>query len=325
MKPLRLDKSRLVTYPLAERPSKVNLAGMAGRFEGRETITEFIAKLPGFLAANDLRELIELLVERHRRGRRILLGMGAHAIKVGLNPLLIELLERKILDGIALNGAGIIHDFELALAGHTSEDVSEGINGGNFGMARETGERLNRAIIAGIRDGLGIGAAVGRMIEEEKLPHRDSSLLARGWRRRVPITVHVAIGTDIIHMHPAADGAAIGKGSLADFDTFCALVAGLDDGVYINLGSAVVLPEVFLKAITLARNLGHPVAGLTTVNMDFIRHYRATENVVRRPTMKEGRGITLIGHHEIMFPLLVAGVLGRLEGEHQEPQPGPRT
>ena len=308
-----LDKSRLKTYSLSSRPSKVNLKGMAGRPSGRESIGEFLDRLPGFLAANDLKELIEIIVTAHRGNRLVLLGMGAHAIKVGLTPVILELVERKIIGGIALNGAGIIHDFELAFAGHTSEEVADGIGAGDFGMARETGELLNRAISTGSREGLGLGQAVGRMIWEEKLPHREFSLLGQCYRMNVPVTVHVALGTDIIHMHPKADGAAIGRTSLKDFDRFCSLVSRLDHGVYINLGSAVILPEVFLKAISLARNLGHPVAHLTTVNMDFIRHYRAYENVVRRPTLGRGRGLQLIGHHEVMFPLLAAGILARLE------------
>jgi hypothetical protein len=308
----RLDKSRLSTYSLSSRPSKVNLAGMAQRPTGRESIAEFLDRLPAFLAASDLKELIDIIVAARRRDRLVLLGMGAHAIKVGLTPVILELVEKGIIGGIALNGAGIIHDFELAYAGHTSEEVADGIGAGAFGMARETGEMLNRAISAGAREDLGLGRAVGRMIREEKLPHREFSLLGECYRMEIPVTVHVALGTDIIHMHPEADGAAIGQASLKDFDQFCSLVSRLDNGVYINLGSAVILPEVFLKAISLVRNLGHPVANLTTVNMDFIRHYRASENVVRRPTLDRGRGIQLIGHHEVMFPLLAAGILSRL-------------
>jgi hypothetical protein len=311
----RLDKSRLSTYSLSSRPSKVNLAGMAQRPTGRESIAEFLDRLPAFLAANDLKELIDIIVTARRRDRLVLLGMGAHAIKVGLTPVILELVEKGIIGGIALNGAGIIHDFELAYAGHTSEEVADGIGAGAFGMARETGEMLNRAISAGAREGLGLGRAVGRMIREEKLPHREFSLLGECYRMEIPVTVHVALGTDIIHMHPEADGAAIGQASLKDFDQFCSLVSRLDNGVYINLGSAVILPEVFLKAISLVRNLGHPVANLTTVNMDFIRHYRASENVVRRPTLDRGRGIQLIGHHEVMFPLLAAGILSRLAAD----------
>ncbi len=313
MENIELDKRKLKTYALASRPSKVSISRFARKLNSKESAASLIDKLPGFLAADDLKKVINAVITAHQSQHPILLGMGAHVIKVGLTPLILQLLEKKILNGIALNGAGIIHDFELAFAGHTSEEVTDGITGGNFGMAQETGELLNRAILLGDREGLGLGTAVGKMIWEEKLPHRESSLLGQCYRMQVPVTVHVAIGTDIIHMHAAADGAAIGRTSFKDFDKFCGLVAQLEDGVYINLGSAVVLPEVFLKAISLVRNLGHQVNNLTTVNMDFKRHYRSFENVVKRPTLGSGQGYQLIGHHEIMFPLLVAGILARLE------------
>ena len=315
MENIELNKRKLTTYPLASRPSKVSINHFARKLTGEESIAGLLDKLPGFLAADDLKNIINAIISAHRQQRPILLGMGAHVIKVGLTPLILQLVEKGVLSGIALNGAGIIHDFELAYAGHTSEEVADGITGGNFGMAQETGELLNRAILQGDREGLGLGAAVGRMIWEEKLPHREMSLLGQCYRMQIPVTVHVAIGTDIIHMHAAADGAAIGRTSFKDFDRFCALVAQLEDGVYINLGSAVVLPEVFLKAISLARNLGHQVDNLTTVNMDFNRHYRSFENVVKRPTLGSGQGYQLIGHHEIMFPLLVAGILAQLKNE----------
>ncbi|MCK5540852.1 MAG: hypothetical protein KAI69_07960, partial [Deltaproteobacteria bacterium] len=276
---IELDKKKLGTYPLASRPSKVSINHFAGKLTGRERVGDLLDKLPGFLAADDLKNIISAIITAFRQQRSILLGMGAHVIKVGLTPLILQLVEKGILNGIALNGAGIIHDFELAYAGHTSEEVAAGITGGDFGMARETGELLNRAILLGDREGLGLGAAVGRMIWEEKLPNREMSLLGQCYRMQIPVTVHVAIGTDIIHMHAAADGAAIGRSSFKDFDKFCGLVAQLEGGVYINLGSAVILPEVFLKAISLARNLGHKVDNLTTVNMDFNRHYRPFENV----------------------------------------------
>ncbi|MCD6430806.1 MAG: hypothetical protein J7L57_06275 [Deltaproteobacteria bacterium] len=315
MENIELNKRKLTTYPLASRPSKVSINHFARKLTGEESVAGLLDKLPGFLAADDLKNIINAIISAHRQQRPILLGMGAHVIKVGLTPLILQLVEKGVLSGVALNGAGIIHDFELAYAGHTSEDVADGITGGNFGMAQETGELLNRAILQGDREGLGLGSAVGRMIWEEKLPHREMSLLGQCYRMQIPVTVHVAIGTDIIHMHAAADGAAIGRTSFKDFDRFCALVAQLEDGVYINLGSAVVLPEVFLKAISLVRNLGHQVDNLTTVNMDFNRHYRSFENVVKRPTLGSGQGYQLIGHHEIMFPLLVAGILAQLENE----------
>lgn len=311
----KLDKRKLTTYPLAARPSKVNLRAAARPLESQETVAGLLDKLPGFLAADDLKTVIAAIVAARRQKRPVLLGMGAHVIKVGLTPLLLQMLEKKIITGIALNGACIIHDFELARAGHTSEEVGEALGGGSFGMAQETGEQLNRAILLGDRDGLGLGAAVGRFIWEEKLPHRESSLLGRCFQMQIPVSVHVAIGTDIIHMHAAADGAAIGRTSLRDFDSFCGLVSELAGGVYINLGSAVVLPEVFLKAVSMVRNLGHDLDGLTTVNMDFNQHYRPLQNVVKRPTAGCGRGYQLIGHHEIMLPLLWAGILAQMQ-EH---------
>jgi hypothetical protein len=237
-----------------------------------------------------------------------MLGMGAHSIKVGLNPVIIDLMERGIITSLALNGAGIIHDFELAFIGQTSEDVDKEILSGAFGMAEETGSMLNQAISSAGKDE-GIGAAVGRMIQAGDFPYKDKSLLAAGLRLDIPVTVHVAIGTDIIHMHPSFDGRATGEASHSDFLTFCSLVSELEGGVYINLGSAVLLPEIFLKAVTLVRNLGQPLRHFTTVNMDFVQHYRPNTNVVRRPTQGGGRGFAITGHHEIMFPLLAAAII----------------
>ncbi|MEW6324839.1 MAG: hypothetical protein AB1515_05585, partial [Nitrospirota bacterium] len=233
--------------------------------------------------------------------------------KVGLNPLFIDLMERGVIGGIALNGSGIIHDVELAMQGRTSEEVEAGIDDGSFGMAEETATVINRAIADGDRAGLGIGEAVGRtLLDRAAFPHRRISLLAAAVRCGVPVTVHVAVGTDIIHMHPSCDGAAVGAASLRDFHRLTGLVARLQRGVYLNIGSAVILPEVFLKAVTIARNLGHPARDFTTVNMDFMQHYRPVTNVVRRPTQRGGRGITLTGHHELMVPLLAAAVLDKL-------------
>jgi len=219
---------------------------------------------------------------------------------------------------IALNGAGIVHDFELAMVGHTSEDVPTQLTEGRFGMARETGEWLNRVVRDGHRRGLGLGEAVGEAIWEEGLPYRDSSLVAAAYRNDVVLTVHVAVGTDIIHFHPTVDGAAIGKTSHTDFRLFSSLVSRLEGGVYINLGSAVIMPEVFLKAFSLVRNLGHDVKAFTAINMDFNRHYRPITNVVQRPTMEGGEGFSFVGHHEIMFPLLAAAVIEGLEGKIEE-------
>ncbi|MEA2108363.1 MAG: hypothetical protein U9P07_02925 [Pseudomonadota bacterium] len=309
---MTLDWQKLSTYSLLERPSKVNMADFSQPFTGKENIGEFIDHLPNILGGKDLKEIIDTVCQTFESRRLILLGMGAHVIKVGLAPALIPLLERRIIQGIAMNGAGIIHDFEIAFAGKTSEDVSEVLGTGNFGMARETGQYLNEAINKGAENGWGLGYAIGHFINHERLPHRDKSIVAACYQHNIPLTVHVAIGTDIIHMHPDADGAAIGATSMKDFQNFCELVAKLDRGVYFNVGSAVILPEVFLKALSLVHNLGHQINGLTTIAIDFIRQYRVMENVVKRPTRESGKGYYLTGQHEIILPLLIAGIMAHL-------------
>ncbi len=300
-----LDWSRLRTYPLEQRPSLVATRGLAKPLRSGLTVREFCESLPDFLAAKDLLWVAEELARRHKRGKRILLGLGAHVLKVGLSPLVNDLLERGLVAGVAVNGAVIVHDFELAFAGRTSEDVASHILDGRFGMARETGEFLNRAI-AEAQPGEGLGRAVGRALQGMKLARPEVSILATAYRLGVPVTVHVAVGTDIIHMHPQANGAAIGRSSLEDFQHLVALVAGLDGGAFLLLGSAVILPEVFVKAVSLARNLGYRIRKLLTVNLDFLRHYRPQVNVLQRPTIPDGRGIHITGHHEILFPLLCA-------------------
>ena len=272
------------------------------------SVRRFLDGLPDILAARDLRDAATRVAAAIRARRPVVLGMGAHAIKVGLGPAIVDLVERGRLAAVTMNGAGLVHDFEMAWGGRTSEDVGPGLDRGLFGMARETGEFVNRATREGVAAGLGLGRAVGDAIEAARLPHRRTSILAAAARAGVPVTVHVAVGTDIVHMHPDADGAAIGEGSMRDFRQLAAVVGGLERGVYLNLGSAVVLPEVFVKALNLARNLGHRVRHLTTIDMDFQRHYRPTVNVIARPTAMGGRGIQLTGHHEIMFPLLWAAV-----------------
>ncbi len=272
----------------------------------------WLKSLPKTLAANDLRKIAEHMVQANRSGNPIVLALGAHVIKVGLNPVIIDLMERGCIDGLALNGAGIIHDAELAMVGQTSEDVAAQIGDGKFGMAEETGRILNEAIIEGADQGHGLGKAVGARLVKEDFPYRRYSLAARAFELDIPLTVHVAIGTDIIHFHPRVDGAAIGKTSHLDFRIFSSLISRLEGGVFINLGSAVILPEVFLKALSLVRNLGFDVKHFTTVDMDFIRHYRPMTNVVQRPTLEGGKGYSLVGHHEIMFPLLAAALIERL-------------
>ena len=274
----------------------------------------FLSSFPDTLAVKTLRAVADAIVRARQRGRPVILGMGAHPTKVGLNPILVDLIKRDIVTAVAMNGAVIIHDFELAYLGHTSEEVEAEIDSGRFGMAEETGRILNTAISEGWVKGQGIGEAVGRYMlrHSREFPNRRVSILTTGAKLNVPVTVHVAIGTDIIHMHPTADGAALGGGSLMDFRKLATLVSHMEGGVYLNLGSAVLLPEVFLKTVTLGRNLGRALKNITTVNMDFLPHYRPLTNVVKRPTQKGGRGYSLIGHHEIMVPLLAATVIEQL-------------
>jgi hypothetical protein len=274
------------------------------------SLGNFLRTLPDILGARDLRAVAGAIAARHREGRLVVLGMGAHPIKVGLSPLIIDLMRRGIVSAVAMNGACIIHDFELAYHGATSEDVAASLTSGDFGMAEETGTFLNQAIA--LRGPAGLGAAVGQAILDATLPHRALSILAAGVRLGIPVTVHVALGTDIIHMHPSADGAAIGAASLIDFRRLAGVAQHLHGGVFVNLGSAVIIPEVFLKALNLARNVGNRVGELVTVDMDFMRHYRPAVNVVQRPTQGDGKGYQLTGHHEIMFPLLCAAVLDAL-------------
>jgi hypothetical protein len=272
-------------------------------------VAELLDSLPGFLAASDLRSFLDVCRAARRKGKPLIWGMGAHVVKVGLSPVLIDLMREGWIDGLALNGAGIIHDFEIAFAGRTSEDVEAQIREGRFGMARETGEMLNKAIFEGAAEGLGLGEAVGRMIAGSKLPHRGLSLLGTAARLRIPVTVHVAVGTDIIHVHPQASGEAIGQTSLRDFFRLAGLVKELNGGgVYLNIGSAVLLPEVFLKAVSLVRNKGHRLDGFSTAVFDFMRHYRPSENVTKRPLGRKGRGYYFVGPHEILIPLLAAAL-----------------
>jgi hypothetical protein len=307
----KIDPKNIKTYSIKGRESKVRQSDFSRPHKKGASFGDFFDSLPDILASRHLKDVAAAVVQARKDGRPVMLGMGAHSIKVGLNPVIIDLMERGVVTSLALNGAGIIHDFELALIGQTSEDVDKEILSGAFGMAEETGRMLNEAIGSAGPDE-GIGAAIGRMIQAGDFPYKNNSLLAAGRRAGVPVTVHVAIGTDIIHMHPSFDGRATGEAAHRDFLAFCSLVTELEGGVYINLGSAVLLPEIFLKAVTLARNLGHPLRHFTTVNMDFVQHYRPSTNVVRRPTQGGGRGFALTGHHEIMFPLLAAAIIERL-------------
>jgi rfaE bifunctional protein nucleotidyltransferase chain/domain len=314
MQPVDLNQVR--TYPLQARANKVALEGFAHPSRVGRSFADFVAGLPDVLAGKDFRQVVEAVASAHRRGRPVILGLGAHVIKCGLNPVLIDLMRRGIVTTLALNGAGAIHDFELALIGETSEDVAAGLKDGSFGMVRETGQLFNEGINRVLeRPEAGMGALLAEQLEAVHAPHQEHSLLAAGRRHGVPVTVHVALGTDIVHMHPTANGAATGQATLNDFRLLAGAVRQLSGGVYLNLGSAVILPEVFLKAFTVAQNLGAGLHDFVTVNVDMLPHYRPGENVVRRPPLVGGKGYGLIGRHEIMVPLLAQAVVEALAGD----------
>jgi arginine dihydrolase ArgZ-like protein len=305
------DLAAVSTHPLKSRRSKARVEDFARALPRGASVAELLDSLPNVLAGADFKAVVRALVDARAADAGIVWGLGAHVIKTGLGPVLVDLMEHGFVSAIATNGAAIIHDVEVALVGGTSEDVDEALGPGRFGMAEETGRLLNAAIADGVRDGLGIGQSVTRFLAARSPQFARASVLAAAARLSIPVTVHVAIGTDVIHMHPTASGAAIGEGSLRDFRYFVSNVARLERGVYLNCGSAVVLPEVFLKAIALARNRGVSFARLTTVNLDFVRSYRPQTNVVARPTQESGRGYSLVGHHEIMIPLLAASVIAK--------------
>jgi len=307
------------TYPLSARKSKVDVRDFAKPCPHGASIKKFLDTLPDILAAQDLRALCLSIREARRRNKPILWGLGGHVIKVGLGPVLIDLINKGYVSGIAMNGAALIHDFEIAIAGSTSEDVDAALEKGQFGMAQETGQGINEIAKLAYRIRIGYGEAAGQYLTSGivEAKHQDLSVLVAAYKKSVPVTVHLAIGTDIPHMHASADGAALGAATLHDFRLFCALVREMDGGgVYLNWGSAVLLPEVFLKAVSLVRNLGVPLRPITTANFDFIQHYRAVTNVVKRPTAasnpKKGeasRGFAITGHHELLLPLLAAGLV----------------
>ncbi len=307
-KPINLNKIK--TYPIKERKTKVDLFLFAKEGRRRESFREFTNSLPKILAAEDIKKVVKAIVKAKRKAKPVIFGLGAHVIKVGLSPIIIDLMKKRIISAVALNGAGAIHDFEMALMGETSEDVTEGLKYGKFGMVKETGELMNEAISTCSED-LGIGEALGKKIIKMKFKFRRMSILAQGVMLSIPITVHVGIGTDTIHMHPNADPSSYGIGSFTDFRLLASIVSNLEGGIYVNCGSAVILPEVFLKALTVARNLGAKVSNFVTVNMDMKEHYRPRENVILRPG---GKGYNLIGHHEIMIPLLAQMITEEVGG-----------
>ena len=304
-----LTPEDLKTYSLESRKSKVKVKDFARVLKGGESIPGFIDSLPDVLAAKDFKQFLHLMGRAREKKKAIIFALGAHVIKVGLNPILVDLMKRGWVTSLALNGAGIIHDFEIAYSGQTSEDVSIQLKEGQFGMAQEPGEMLNQAIISGAEEDLGLGEAVGRMLATSDFSYKDLSLLANSYKLTIPTTIHVAIGTDTIHFHPQSKGEALGKTSLRDFFLLCSLLEKIDGGgIFVNIGSAVVLPEVFLKAVTFIRNKGISLAGFTTAVFDFIHHYRPYQNVVKRPVAEKGTGFYFIGHHELMLPLLAAAL-----------------
>jgi hypothetical protein len=309
LQPLTLDK--VTTYPLAARPSKVSLDDFASPVEPDSSLKDFLASLPNILAVQSLRELAARMRRARDLGKPIIWGIGGHVIKTGLAPLLIDLMSRGYITAVAGNGSVLVHDAEIAMVGSTSEDVDATLGEGEFGGADETGRLLNRAALEGAKESIGLGEATGRALLALAPKHTDYSLLCAAYNARVPFTIHLTIGGDIGHFHPQADGAALGATTHTDFRLLSEIVRRMDGGgVYLNVGSAVTLPEVFLKAVTLVRNLGHQLADITTANFDFIQSYRPLTNVVRRPTANgAGKGYSITGHHELTIPLLAAQLI----------------
>ncbi len=305
----QIDLDKVQRYSISKRYSKVASDSLARPHKPGSSFRDFFASLSDILIARDLREFVLHVADARRQGKPVIFMMGAHVIKVGLSPIVIDLMEQNIITCLAMNGAGIIHDTELTMFGQTSEEVADGLADGTFGMVRETGTLINGMINEGHRQGLGLGEVVGKILNEKNPPGLGHSLLANAYRLNVPVTVHVAVGTDIIHQHPEADGEAIGATSFRDFRIFAAHVSHLNNGgVVINFGSNVVMPEVFLKALTIARNIHGPVSDFYTANFDMLQHYRPRVNVVQRPTLTGGKGYSFTGHHEIMLPLFAAAV-----------------
>ena len=315
--PINLEK--ISTYSLKDRDNKVNVSEHFAAIPiADSSFRTFYDSLPNLLGAESLRAVVAAIINAHRKHRPVVLAMGGHVIKCGLQPVLKKLIDSGIITAVAMNGSVVIHDYEVSLVGATSEDVGAVLQSGDFGFSRETGQGINSALVEGQKDGVGFGRAVGNAIIRNDHPYRESSLLATCVENDIPVTVHVAIGTDIVHQHPQADGAVIGALSMHDFRLLASVVADLGDGgVWLNVGSAVLLPEVFLKALSVVQNLGHQVDNFTTANFDMIQHYRPLQNVVKRPTTGQGRGYTITGHHEINIPLLAFAVLDGLSKEER--------
>ncbi len=308
-----ININKVKTYSVRTRYSKVNARDFAKPPAKGRSFVDFYNSLPHILKAQDFHAVVDAIAGAHRRKRAVILMMGAHPIKCGLAPVLIELIKRKVLTCICLNGAGIIHDFEIALQAKTSEDVGENLKSGKFGMGKETADFINHAVKEGVNEGLGLGYAVASRIAQAELPHKNLSLLYNAYKHKVPVGVFVAIGTDIVHQHPSFNAALTAEGSVRDFYALAEEVCRLNDGgVILNFGSAVILPEVFLKALNLARNMGNTVKDFTTANFDMIYHYRPSQNVVSRPVMAGGKGHYIIGHHELMLPFLSQAVIEKI-------------
>lgn len=314
MKIKPIDLSDVKTYPIATRKNKVSLTNdFAGELTRGMTVSSLLAALPNQLGGENLNAVINAVVKAREKGKPVVIAIGGHVIKCGLQPVLKKLIEADVITSVAMNGSATIHDYEISLIGETSEDVGAVLHCGTFGMAEETGRDINLALKNGTKDGLGYGESLGRFIVQNSNPHKNFSLLATCFEKNIPATVHVAIGTDIIHQHPDCDGAVLGQATFTDFRLFTSVVSTLGNGgVFINIGSAVIMPEVFLKALSIAQNMGHHVDHFTTANFDMTQHYRPLQNVVKRPTAGDSRGLTITGHHEIMIPLLAAGILDRI-------------
>ncbi|HEX8288211.1 MAG TPA: hypothetical protein VF556_09450 [Pyrinomonadaceae bacterium] len=307
--PINLEK--ISTYELASRPSKVTIDDFAEPVTKDESLTDFLKKLPNILAVRSLREIASQIKRAKYLNKPVIWGIGGHVVKTGNSPIIIDLIKRGYVSAIAANGSVLVHDTEIALAGFTSEDVDATLGKGDFGAARETGEILNRAAVNASDDEIGLGEAMGMEVSRQNPPNGESSLIYQAYKNKIPFTAHLTIGADIGHFHKNCDGAALGAASHTDFKLFCSIVKELNGGgVYLNFGSAVTMPEIFLKAVTVVRNLGFDLQDFTTANFDFIQHYRPMTNVVRRPTANgAGRGFSVTGHHEIMIPLLAAQIL----------------
>lgn len=301
-----LDLHHLKTYPLADRKNLVSAKDFATLVEPGKELERFLKSFPNILAGREFRALVAAVVQARRHHKEVVVALGAHVIKTGCSPLLVDLIERGVVTAVALNGGAAIHDYEVSLIGETSEDVAAALEDGSFGMAEETAKAMALAFKEGARTGRGLGRFLGELIHSEKNPHERLSVLAAAARKGIPATVHVAVGTDIVHAHPATSGMALGESSLLDFRILCGVVSRLEGGVWINVGSAVLLPEVFVTCLSAARNLGHRVKHFTTANLDMLQHYRPRVNVLACP---KGQAVALTGHHELLLPLLRAAIL----------------